>query len=514
LLPVLLFAMVVTVLLAPSSHPAIALAATNACKSNATATFSDISIGLTGTATPSAATVGTDTITLSGIGLTAAVPATLLIAGYNLGLLTTGSNAIPVKGWASIAASNTAEGNRTLTFTASVNTVITDPNGVPGTGDETATPLSLNVTLPSTTFTPTGGNVAFTQGAPGSLPAIPAGQVSPGATTPVGGIYISAQVAGGLVKANFDCQVGTTIISPPGGTSGTTFTPGTPGAFANVTVTGGTGGTTTSTTVAGSTSTSTTAPGTTTTSTSTPGTTTTLPATTTTTAGPVSGTATYSASCSNNVTADLAVLTFNGSGRVPGHVDADTPFTLDNMKWDVTIPAGVFQTGLNLGLISAGTPLQGLLDLGILGTNTAQGVQDVRNIGLTVPVLTDSAGAALPSTVKFDVPNASWTALTGQMDFSMNGAEVSVKVGPLSVLFKCKPTSGGPFVSTRATGVSHITTTTRVASGGPTVGAAGGTLVSTGPRDNLWIQLLAALVLLDLGYLTMSLLRRPRRRHT
>jgi hypothetical protein len=96
----------------------------------------------------------------------------------------------------------------------------------------------------------------------------------------------------------------------------------------------------------------------------------------------------------------------------------------------------------------------------------------------------------------------------------MNGAEVSVKVGPLSVLFKCKPTSGGPFVSTRATGVSHITTTTRVASGGPTVGAAGGTLVSTGPRDNLWIQLLAALVLLDLGYLTMSLLRRPRRRHT
>jgi len=557
--------------------------------------------------------------------------------------------------------------------------VITDPNGIPGTGDETATPLSLNVSLPDTTFTPTGGNIAFTQGAPGSLPAIPAGQVSPGATTPVGGIYISAQVAGGLVKANFDCQVGTTIISPPGGTSGTTFTPGTASPFATVTV-GGTG--TTTTTVPGATTTtSTTVPGATTTTTTPgtfggtaytasctnstapgattiafhgsgtapaqtapgavvpltgmhwsitvpasviqtglnlglltsgssfpggvslgvgaastveqggffqtvlisipvnttaagaalpatvsfdepdtdwtagtqtiaftmigadvslkigqlnvafacdttnppafattsvlgvgPGSTTTIPATTT-TVGPVSGTATYSASCSNNVTTDLAVLTFNGSGQVPGQVTADSPFTLQNMKWDVTIPAAVFQTGLNLGLISAGTPLQGLLDLSIKGTNTAQGVQDAANIALTVPVQTDGAGAALPSTVKFDVPNLGWTALTGQMDFSMSGAHVSVKVGPLSVVFNCKPTSGGPFVSAQASGVSHITTTTSVASGGPTVGAAGGRLVSTGPRDNLWIQLLAALLLLDLGYLTMSLLRSPRRRH-
>jgi hypothetical protein len=517
LLPLLLLALGITVLFAPASHPAAALAATNACKSNATGTFSDISIGLTGIATPSAATVGAGPITLSGIGLTAAVPATLLIAGYNLGLLTTGTNAIPVKGWVAIAGSNTAEGTRTLIFTASVNTVITDPNGIPGTGDETATPLSLNVSLPDTTFTPTGGNVAFTQGAPGSLPAIPAGQVSAGATTPVGGIYISAQVAGGLVKANFDCQVGTTVISPPGGTTGTTFTPGTASPFATVTVSGT--GATTTTVPGATTTTSTTLPGATTTTTTgattttVHGTTTTTIPATTTTVGPVSGTATYSASCSNNVTTDLAVLTFNGSGQVPGQVTADGPFTLENMKWDVTIPAAVFQTGLNLGLISAGTPLQGLLDLSIQGTNTAQGVQDAANIGLTVPVQTDGTGAALPSTVKFDVPNLSWTALTGQMDFSMSGAHVSVKVGPLSVVFNCKPTSGGAFVTAQAKGVSHITTTTTaVASGGPTVGAAGGRLVSTGPRDNLWIQLVAALVLLDLGYLTMSLLRSPRRR--
>ena len=721
LLPVLLLALGATVLLAPAGQPAVALAATNACKSNATATYSDISIGLTGTPTPSAATVGAGPITLGGIGLTAAVPATLLIAGYNLGLLTTGSNAIPVKGWVSIAASNTLEGARTLTFTANVDTVITDPNGIPGTGDETATPLSLNVSLPDTTFTPTGGNIAFTQGAPGSLPAIPAGQVSPGATTPAGGIYISAQVAGGLVKANFDCQVGTTIISPPGGSSGPTFTPGTASPFATATVSAA-GGTTT--TVGGTTGTSTTVPGTTgttsTTTVTTPGTTvppvpvsgaatyatsctnsvtpdiatitfhavgtvpssvaqhatfalsgmhwnvvvpsavfqtginlglitpgtsvaglmdvsidgsnttqaiqdapnialsipvntnslgaaidstvafdlpnenwtaaglgaidfvlhgahisvkigplsvvfncsnsqrgafagtttgapttttttttsppaatttttprttttttapgattTTAPgATTTTTAPPASGTAAYDTSCTNNVTTDLAVLAFNASGRVPSQVKADTAFTMDNLSWDVTVPDSVFQVGLNLGLLTPGATVTGALDLSLKGTNTAQGVQTATAIALSIPVNVDAAGKAVPSKVKFDVPNQSWTSLTGAMAFSMNGAKVSVKVGALNILFTCKVTGGGPFVSSTASGDSHITTTTTaVASGGPTAGGSGGKLVSTGPRDNLWIQLLAALVLLDLGYLTLSLLRTPRRRH-
>jgi hypothetical protein len=208
------------------------------------------------------------------------------------------------------------------------------------------------------------------------------------------------------------------------------------------------------------------------------------------------------------------VLVFNGSGRVPSQVNADSPFTMDNMSWDVTVPATVFQTGLNLGLLTPGTSVTGALDLSLKGTNTAQGVQTATAIALSVPVNVDSAGKAVASTVKFDVPNQSWTALTGAMAFSMNASKVSVKVGPLNVLFTCKVTSGGPFVSSTATGVSHITTTTSVASGGPTVGAAGGTLVSTGPRGDLLIQLLAALVLLDLGYLTMSLLRTPRRRRT
>ena len=262
----------------------------------------------------------------------------------------------------------------------------------------------------------------------------------------------------------------------------------------------------TATAVPPTTTSSTTSTSTSTTST-TSTTTTTIPGPTTTTPGPVTGTAAYNTSCTNNVTKDAATLVFHAAGRVPGQVTADSPFTLDSMHWDVNIPAGVFQTGINLGLVTPGASIPGLLDLAFKGSNTAQGVQSAPIVNLIVPVHTDSAGAAIDSTVKFDVPNLSWTALTGKIDLSMFGAHVTVTIGPLKVVFTCTPTTSGPFVSTLAVGVSNITTTTtRVASA---AGAAGPTLVSTGPRGNLWIQLLAALVLLDLGYLTLTLRRSP-----
>ena len=500
LLPILLVGLATAVVLAPSRHRVEALAATNACKSNATATFSDISIGLSGTATPGTTTVGAGTVTLSGIGFSADVPAGLLVAGYNLGLLTAGANSIPVKGWVGIAGSNTAEHVQQLTFTANVTTTITDPNGLPGTGDETATPLAVNLTLPNAIFTPTGGNVSFTQAGAGSLAVIPAGQAGAGPVTPVGGIYMSASVAGGLVRANFDCQVGTTIpTTGVAGTSGTTFTPGTPGAFATVTVTGGTTTTTTPPSSSSSTtSSSTTTPGGTSPNTTTPAVTTTAPP------PPVSGKSSYTTDCTNTVTPDHSSLVFGASGQAPSRVDSNTSFTMSAMKWSVTIPDTVFTAGLGLGLITPGTPINGTLTLSITGTNTAEGTQNLPKINLSVPVLVDGAGAAKSSTVAFNVPNVKWTAGTGTMNFSMHGASVAVKLGVLNVAFECKATKGGPFLRSAAGGAAN--TGTSVASEAP------GGLVATGPRDNLWMQLVLAVLLLDLGYLTLSLRRSPRRR--
>jgi hypothetical protein len=378
----------------------------------------------------------------------------------------------------------------------------------------------------------------FSQGAPGTLPTIPAGQVGAGATVPVGGVYISAQVAGGLIKANFDCQGGTSAVG------GATFTPSTPGTFASTTATVGGGGSTTtvtgtttppgsstttatttpgttgpSTTAAATTVPATTAPGTTAPATTVPATTvpaTTVPATTTTVPGPVSGSGSYTTSCKNSVTPDLSELTFTATGKVPGQVDADTSFELTAMKWSVTIPAGVFQTGINFGLITPGTSIDGTLDLAITATNTVQTTQDSPKIPLVVPVKTGANGLALPSTVKFDVPDMTWTARTGKIDFLLYGANVSVRIGlPNPVVFVCKPTKGGAFVSTKAVGVSTATTlpattsTTQVASEAPTTTVAG-QLVVTGSTTATLVQILIGLIFLDLGYLVLSLRRRPR----
>lgn len=514
LLIMLSVALAAALVVGGTRRTAVAAAASNACKSNATGTFSDITVGLTGNVSPASITVGAGTITLSGVSFTAAVPATLLIAGYNLGLLTTGPNTIPVKAWVALAGSNTTEAKQVVQFTTSVSTTITDPNGIPGNGDETATPLNINVGLPDTTWTPAAaGTVNFSQGAPGSLPTIAAGQVGPGATTPQGGIFISAQVAGGLIKANFDCQGGTSAVG------GASFTPSTPAPFASAAATGGGGGTT----VPGTTAPGTTAPGTTAPGTTAPGTTvapgttaaptTTAPAPTTTVPGPASGSSTYSTSCKNSVTPDISELTFKATGSVPGQVDADSGFDLTGMKWSVTIPAGVFQTGINFGLITPGSNIAGTLDLAINATNTAQVTQDAPKINLSIPVTVDSGGLAKASTVNFNVPDMTWTALSGKIDFRMYGANVAVKIGlPSPVVFVCKPTAGGAFVSTNAVGQSTATTTstTEVASEAPTT-TTPGSLVVTGSTGATIVQIIAALLLIDLGYLVLSLRRKPRR---
>jgi hypothetical protein len=242
-------------------------------------------------------------------------------------------------------------------------------------------------------------------------------------------------------------------------------------------------------------------------------TTTTQPATTTTAPAPTSGSATYTTSCKNSVTPDLSELTFVGSGTAPSQVDADSTFKVSNMAWKVTIPASVFQTGINFGLITPGSTIKGTLDLAITGTNTLQTTQDSTKLNLNFPVATNPDGTAKPATVSFTVADMQWTARSGKMDFSMYGANVSVSIGlPSPVVFVCKPTKGGAFVSSLAVGESTATTTTIVASEGPVpTTTIAGELVVTGSTGSMLVQLLAGLLLLDIGYLVLSLRRSPRR---
>ncbi|TPW09982.1 MAG: hypothetical protein FD127_3952, partial [Acidimicrobiaceae bacterium] len=62
--------------------------------------------------------------------------------------------------------------------------------------------------------------------------------------------------------------------------------------------------------------------------------------------------------------------------------------------------------------------------------------------------------------------------------------------------------------SSATTTTAAPTTTVKAA----TATTTAATLVVTGPTENLVVQVLVALLFLDLGYLTLSLLRSPRRR--
>jgi hypothetical protein len=246
--------------------------------------------------------------------------------------------------------------------------------------------------------------------------------------------------------------------------------------------------------------------------------TTTTAAATTTTAppAPVAGAGTYTSTCTNSVTPDKSELVWKAGGTVLSPLAADSNFKLTGQKWAVTIPASVFQTGINLSLITPGQTITGGLDLAISATNTTQGTQDSTGISLAIPVTVGATGAALPATIEFAVPDSSWTAKSGKIDFTFYGGNVSVSIGlPKPVVFVCKPTTTTPYLSAVVVGQSSATTTTAAPT--TTVKAAtatttAATLVVTGPTENLVVQVLVALLFLDLGYLTLSLLRSPRRR--
>lgn len=159
------------------------------CTNTAQAGTSALDNTLTGAATPSPATIG-DTLTLSGATFGIDVPPTVLLAGYGLNLLTVGVNNIPADVIVTLNGSNTAEGSQTLPPVSVLGvTTITDPTPANKTsGDESATPLAVSATLPTSTWTATGGDVGLS----------------------LGGSSTTALVGpGGIIAVTFTCQPGT-----------------------------------------------------------------------------------------------------------------------------------------------------------------------------------------------------------------------------------------------------------------------------------------------------------------
>jgi len=180
----------------------------NACKNSVTANNSQISVTMTANTSPNPVAPG-GSVSLTNIDQTANVPGTIFVAGYNLGLLTTGPNTIPAVVQTTIEGTNTVEGSQVTDIPAtSVTTTITDPDGSPGTGDETGTDGVINVTYADQTWTAgASGTINFRED---TLP-ISAG----GGTLHTGGIKITATIAG-FLQVRFGCSPGTVAGPDPG----------------------------------------------------------------------------------------------------------------------------------------------------------------------------------------------------------------------------------------------------------------------------------------------------------
>ncbi|HET6952200.1 MAG TPA: Ig-like domain-containing protein [Acidimicrobiales bacterium] len=187
--------------LLPAS-PAAAVAQTNACTNTATPNATQLDTDLTGTA-PASVSPGAS-FTLSGLNLSLFLPGDIFVAGYNLGLLNSG-DVVPGNVRAVIEGTNTVEGTQsTDTVPTSVGPIIiNDPDGIRGSGDESAAPINVSVGFADQTWTAgASGTISFRED------TVPLGVNS-------GGIVINATV-GGIISIQFRCSPGTVTGPDPG----------------------------------------------------------------------------------------------------------------------------------------------------------------------------------------------------------------------------------------------------------------------------------------------------------
>jgi hypothetical protein len=179
----------------------------NACKNSASVNASQIALEMTANA-PAMVSSG-DSVTLSNIQQTLEVPGEIFLAGYNLNLLSEGENLIPATATTIIEATNTVEGTQTTnTASSSISTTITDPDGTPGTGDESASDGALSLTYADQTWTAAGGTIQFRQDTVDPVSAGAGGK---------GGVVIVAKVGpGGIITVTFGCSPGTVSGPDPG----------------------------------------------------------------------------------------------------------------------------------------------------------------------------------------------------------------------------------------------------------------------------------------------------------
>jgi hypothetical protein len=197
----------------PASSASAASALTpNACANSVTANFSQVDVTNIGDDGLTAVAAGGATTT--SLHQDAAIPGAIFVAGYNLGLLVVGPNNVPANVTTKIQGTNTTQGIQTSNTvggtppngTVTVSTTITDPDGTPGTGDESATDASFSVDY---------NNMNWTAGASGAINYREAPNATNPPTAAQNSLLINALV-GGVFNVQFRCSPGIVTGMNPG----------------------------------------------------------------------------------------------------------------------------------------------------------------------------------------------------------------------------------------------------------------------------------------------------------
>jgi hypothetical protein len=192
-------------LLAPSAE---AITQNNACLLPSLGEYRDIVVDVSGLPDEDTIVVG-DFVMLSTTVLEVDMDAALILELYAANLLSPGVNAIPSVFDLDLDATLSLPGSQMASGAGTAFTTISDPDGTPNTGDETATPAVVTVFLSDTVWQgTTGGSMDFTQGT----------------------LSGSFSLLGGLVTLGATCEPGFADVPP------TTFTSVPAAVFASVAV--------------------------------------------------------------------------------------------------------------------------------------------------------------------------------------------------------------------------------------------------------------------------------------
>lgn len=491
---------------APASAATIVQSA--ACFSPVTSTWSTFPLSISAAPAPTSVGPG-ESITLGGTSLVVTVSSQLVAAGVGAGVVSPGTNSVASTVTVLMSGSGTTQGTQATTGTTNLSFDVTVD---PVTSAVTVNPDPVQGTVPLGDTTWTAGNVDAVFAA--SSGTVPAGNIPTLVERNAAPIRILNKLNGAL-NANFYCWPGAANAA------GTAMVAGGSTAIASVTVAGSgsssssssSSSTSSSTTSSSSTSSTTTSTTSSTTSSST--TTTTVPTSPTTT-----GSASYTAKCTNSLTPDISELTLVLSGTVPTQVKAGDTVTLDDHTWQVTVPGTVLDTGIGLGLLEPGDTVEGSVTASVFASNTVEGTRSSAPLDVAFgPITADAVtGLADPATATLQVNGFTWTAVGGKIGYSMADAKVAVAIGAIDITFSCSPSDLNlTFVNSEVVGSTGQTPAGRTPTT-PTV--LGSTVRPQAPNQDelprtgaeLLAPVLLALGLLDVGYIAQSVVAPHRRR--